>query len=136
MAQFLIGAAILFILVNLYYFFTNKTYRKSYFSTALFLKLFLVLTGVLFGFTLIYYALSTQEVILVKTLTGMEPVDHSFWNLLYFSGVTLFSVGYGDMLPLGAARFFSLLESILGILLPAAYFMKALDQSNQGKKEE
>lgn len=131
MAQFLIGAAILIISTNLYYFFTNKTYKKSYFSTALFMKLFFVLTGVMVGFALLYYALALQDIVLVKTITDKQPIDHSFWNLLYYSGVTLLSVGYGDMLPIGAARFFSLLEASIGILLPTAYFFKAMDQSKE-----
>ncbi|WP_208585532.1 hypothetical protein [Gracilibacillus suaedae] len=32
MAQFLLIAAIIFIIVHLIYFFRNKTYKKSYFS--------------------------------------------------------------------------------------------------------
>ncbi|MFC4024385.1 ion channel [Oceanobacillus longus] len=131
MYNFLIGATIVFIAINLYYFFANKTYRKSYFSTALFLKLFFVLCGVLVGFALLYYLLSLEDVILVESLTNREPVEPTFLNLLYFSGETLFSVGYGDMLPVGSVRFFAIIESAIGVLLPTAYFMKALDSSNK-----
>ncbi|GGM38856.1 LCTB protein [Paraliobacillus quinghaiensis] len=135
MANFLVGAALIFILINLYYFFTNKTYKKSYFSTALFLKLFFVLTGITISFAVLYYALSLQEVILVETITKKQPANHSFGNLLYFSGVTILSIGYGDLIPVGPARFFSLFEAAIGVLLPTAYFIKALDQSKQGKEK-
>ncbi|WP_117161620.1 potassium channel family protein [Paraliobacillus sp. X-1268] len=131
MSQFLVGLAILIIVFNLYYFFNNKAYKKSYFSTVLFMKLFFVLTGVMIGFALLYYALALQDVVLVQTITDKQPIDHSFWNLLYYSGVTLLSVGYGDMLPVGAARFFSLLEAAIGVLLPTAYFIKAIDHSKK-----
>lgn len=131
MTQALFIAAIIFILLNLVYFFTNKTYRKSYFSTALFLNLFFVLTGVLIGFTFIYYLLSLNGTILVTSLSSGDSVNPSFWDLLYFSGETLLSVGYGDMLPVGMARFFALIESAIGVLLPTAYFLKALDSSNE-----
>lgn len=133
MVTFLIGATILFIAINLYYFFTNKTYRKSTFSSALFLKLVSVMLSMLLGFAGIYYLLSLNAVILVQNLSSMKPIENTFLNVLYFSGETLVSVGYGDMIPIGPARFFAILESMLGILLPTAYFMKSLDLS---KKEE
>lgn len=75
MANFLFGATIVFIAANLVYFFTNKTYRKSKFSTALFLKLFFVLTGVLVGFAFLYYVLSLNEVVLVENIKSRKPVD-------------------------------------------------------------
>ncbi|MFG6116908.1 potassium channel family protein [Halobacillus sp. MO56] len=130
MANFLFGATIVFIAANRVYFFTNKTYRKSKFSTALFLKLFFVLTGVLVGFAFLYYVLSLNEVVLVENIKSRKPVDPTFPNLLYFSGVTLLTIGYGDIVPIGVARFFAVLESSIGVLLPTAYFMKALVSSN------
>ncbi|MFD2658214.1 potassium channel family protein [Gracilibacillus thailandensis] len=129
MSQFLLIAAILFIIIHLVYFFRNKTYKKSYFSTALFMKLFFVLCGVTFGFSLLYYALSFEETVIVQDLSAETPVEHSFSNLLYFSGVTILSIGYGDMIPVNTARFFALLQAAIGVLLPTAYFIKALDQS-------
>lgn len=136
MTYVLVILTIVFILLNLVYFFRNKTYRQSYFSTALFMKLFIVMMGVLFGFGVLYYILSLKEVILITSLSSRKPIDPDFLDLLYFSGETLFSVGYGDMLPVGFARFFALFESMIGILLPTAYFMKALDLSNQSKNDE
>ncbi len=130
-STFLIGATIVFIAINLYLFFTNKTYRKSTFSSALFLKLVLVMFSMLVGFAVIYYLLSLQDLILVQSLSSMKPIEITFLTLLYFSGETLVSVGYGDMLPVGPARFFAILESLLGILLPTAYFMKSLDLSKK-----
>ncbi|SDC20829.1 potassium channel LctB [Pelagirhabdus alkalitolerans] len=129
MANALVGIALLFILANLYYFFTNKQYKQSYFSTALFLKLFFVLLGVTIGFTLIYYALSFGDVILVHEGHSGEAIDPNFSDLMYFSGTTMLSVGYGDIVPVGAARFFSLIQASLGVLLPTAYFLKAMDNS-------
>ncbi|TKD72658.1 two pore domain potassium channel family protein [Pseudalkalibacillus hwajinpoensis] len=133
MINFLIGATILFIAINLFYFFSNKTYKKSTFSSALFLKLFFVLLGVLVGFTFLYYLLSMKETIIVQSLSSRKPIEPTLLNLFYFSGETLLSVGYGDILPIGPARFFAIIESMIGILLPTAYFMKAIDLSNQSK---
>ncbi|RNA66616.1 ion channel [Alteribacter keqinensis] len=129
----LIGMTILFILANLYYFFTSKSYKKSYFDPAMFYKLFFVLLGVTFGFAVLYYILSFNEVVLrVNDPTG-EAAEHTFLNMLYFSGVTILSVGYGDFVPVGSTRLFSLIQAALGLLLPAAYFMKAFSSGSNGE---
>ncbi|KAB8127935.1 two pore domain potassium channel family protein [Gracilibacillus oryzae] len=130
MANVLIIIAVVFIIINLYYFFTDKNYRKSYLSTILLRKLFFVVFGLTFGFALIYYALSFNETVVVQSLSSMTPIEPTFGNLLYFSGETILSVGYGDMVPVNSARFFSLLQASLGVLLPTAYFLKALDKSS------
>ncbi len=145
MVNALVVVTLIFICINLIYFFRNQTYRQSYFSTALFFKLFIVMTSVLVGFGVLYYLLSLKDVVLITSLSSRKPIAPDFLDLLYFSGETLFSVGYGDMLPIGVTRLFALLESMIGILLPTAYFMKALDVSknqqnqpirSQGEDEE
>ncbi|WP_223703535.1 ion channel [Sutcliffiella deserti] len=127
----LIGLTIVFIVVNLFYFFTNKTYKKSYASSTLFYKLFFVMLSITLGFAALYYLLSFQEDILrVGGPTG-EEANSDFLTYLYFSGVTTLAVGYGDLVPMGSARFFSLIQASLGFLLPSAYFMKALGSSSE-----
>ncbi|MFC3041574.1 ion channel [Virgibacillus xinjiangensis] len=49
--------------------------------------------------------------------------------------VTILSVGYGDLVPVGPARLFALLEAGIGLLLPSAYFMKAISSSDNKKEE-
>ncbi|UOQ49232.1 ion channel [Gracilibacillus caseinilyticus] len=134
MSQVIILAAIIFIIIQLVYFFTNKTYKDSYFSGVLFKKLFFVLTAITFGFAVLYYALSFQETVVVQSLSSNKPIDPTLGNLLYFSGVTMLSVGYGDMLPVNSARFFALIQAGIGVLLPTAYFLKAIQQSNSNKE--
>lgn len=130
----LIGITIIFMIVNLYYFFNNKSFKNSYFSSILFYKLFFVLLGFTIGFACLYYLLSLNGVVLkVNDPTG-DVADVTFLDSLYFSGVTILSVGYGDLVPVGSARFFSLIEASIGLLLPTAYFMKALTSS--GEKDE
>ncbi|PKR77621.1 metal transporter [Halalkalibacillus sediminis] len=134
MSTFLIVLAVIFFVVNLYYFFTNKSYKYSYFSSVLFFKLFVVLLGITISFGLLYYALSLNHVVLNNT--SGNPVNVTFWNAMYFSGETILSVGYGDLVPVGSARFFALLEAACGLLLPTAYFIKALDGSRKNKNED
>lgn len=47
-----------------------------------------------------------------------EPLgDSSFWTSLYFSVVTISSLGYGDMQPLGISRILACAEVLLGLAL-------------------
>lgn len=130
-SSILIGLTIVFLAMNLFYFFTNKTYKKSYVNSALFLKLFFVMVGLTFGFAVLYYLLSSNEVILKISDNTGEQAPEDFMTFLYFSGVTMLSVGYGDLIPVGSARFFALIQASLGLLLPTAYFMKALGGSSE-----
>ncbi|GKS83381.1 hypothetical protein AVMA1855_04535 [Acidovorax sp. SUPP1855] len=40
---------------------------------------------------------------------------------LYFSGLTFTTIGYGDITPMGFARFLAVLEGLLGIVLSSAF---------------
>lgn len=44
----------------------------------------------------------------------------TFWEALYFSGLTFTTIGYGDITPIGFARFLAVLEGMLGIVLSSA----------------
>lgn len=53
-------------------------------------------------------------------LAGHDPGEGAYPALLYFSFVTLTTVGYGDVLPLSQqARALANLESLIGVLYPA-----------------
>ncbi|MCA0971609.1 potassium channel family protein [Halobacillus litoralis] len=134
MVNVLIMLTFLLIGASIVYFFQNKTFKQSYFNAALFLKLFVVMAVVLIGFTFIYYLLSLRGVVLVQSLSSMTVIEPTLVNLLYFSGETIFSVGYGDMLPVGPTRFFAILQSMIGILLPTAYFARTISEAGKHKQ--
>ncbi|MFC3040533.1 ion channel [Virgibacillus xinjiangensis] len=130
-----IGVTILFLIINLYYFFTNKDFKKSYASPALFFKLVYVFISITLGFAVLYQLLSLEEAVLVINDPTGQPASESFLTHLYYSGVTILSVGYGDLVPVGPARLFSLVEAGIGLLLPSAYFMKAISSSRNEEEE-
>ncbi len=132
LANILVLGAILFIFFNLIYFFKNKEFQYSYFSKKMFYKLFFVLAGITVAFAVLYYGLGANGTVLKYSLPDGQAVPHRFTNYLYFSGVTILSVGYGDYLPVGHLRFFALIEAAIGLLLPSAYFMKMLNSKNGG----
>ena len=54
-------------------------------------------TGLIFGFALLHWSRGTA-------LAMRNQEDDSFGAQLYFSGSTFFTLGYGDLVPIRAAR--------------------------------
>ena len=52
----------------------------------------------------------------------------SFWEALYFSGVSFSTIGYGDMSPLGITRLFAVLEGVLGILTCSGFLVSIVNK--------
>lgn len=136
LSSIIVGITIIFIVLHLIYFITKKDYKKSYINIALFYKIFFIFLSVTVGFAILYHILAMEQVILRMNSGSMKPADDSFLTHLYFSGVTILSVGYGDLVPVGAARFFALIESSIGIILPTAYFIRTLGNSERSQQEE
>ncbi|HEV3143332.1 MAG TPA: potassium channel family protein [Gemmataceae bacterium] len=64
--------------------------------------------GLVVGFALLHWSLSTA-------VSFARESDNSFMGYLYFSGTTFFTLGYGDMVPLGLwGRVLSVGEAGLG----------------------
>lgn len=45
---------------------------------------------------------------------------------LYFSAITLFSVGYGDIAPIGIGRILAVSEALIGYTIPAAFVARTV----------
>ena len=105
--------------------------KESRFSRELFYTLLIIYSIVITGFALIYFILSFQGIVLVEH-DGLHQVNmigsliHSF----YFSGVTLLTIGYGDIIPVGIGRFIALLEALLGYVLPTAFVLRLVQTRN------
>ncbi|MRH44668.1 two pore domain potassium channel family protein [Aquibacillus halophilus] len=122
---------------SLYSFFYQKSYKRSYFSREIFYTMIIVYFIVLTSFGLLYFVLSFNGVLLIEggklqDVGALESLAHS----LYFSGVTLMTVGYGDITPIGWGRLLALIEALIGYILPAAFFLKIWQYSNEQKEEE
>jgi hypothetical protein len=51
-----------------------------------------------------------------KSLVNMQNGNKAnFFELIYFNFVTILTIGYGDFSPTGIGRFFSVLESFIGV---------------------
>jgi ion channel len=67
-------------------------------------------------------------------LAGGHPVDMSLRGLgtaIYFSFVTATSVGYGDVVPLGAVRVLAVAEAVAGLLIFGAVVAKFVSRRQE-----
>jgi len=63
----------------------------------------------------LYHPLVYKDTLLSETVTAPEkPVTH-FPEILYFNFITILTVGYGDLHPVGIGRFLAALEALIGV---------------------
>ncbi|WP_066299897.1 ion channel [Bacillus sp. FJAT-29937] len=93
-----------------------------------FIYLAFIYVTVMIGFGLIYILLDINGYTVFTE--GTVGLDGDFLNKLetgfYFSAVTLFSVGYGDIAPIGIGRMIAVLEALIGYTIPAAFVFRAV----------
>src|SRR5690625_4202239 len=94
--------------------------RDSRFSLELFYSFVIIFIIVIVGFGLIYFILSFQGIILVehgelRQVSILGSIIHS----MYFSGVTMLTIGYGDITPIGIGRLIAVIKALIGYMLPS-----------------
>lgn len=100
----------------------NKTKR---FSMEIFYTLLVVYIIVIIGFALLYFIFSFHRVLLVeggelRQVSVIGTLIHS----TYFSGVTMLTIGYGDITPIGYGRLIALIQALIGYILPTAFVLR------------
>lgn len=101
---------------------------NAFFSLYNLATLFLIYTTVLIAFGLSYVVLEEMGFAVLKE-DGESLNAHSFQLVevcLYFSAVTLLSVGYGDISPIGIGRWIAIAEALIGYTLPFAFVMRSV----------
>src|SRR5690625_4844909 len=75
-------------------------------SLEIFYTLLLIYVIVILGFGLIYFLLSFYEETIIDNVNDAPlTIGGLLLRCFYFSGVTLLTIGYGDVTPLGIGRF-------------------------------
>lgn len=93
----------------------------------------LIYATVMAGFGLLYYLLDLKG-IWVLSDESMRPSTSSYERMstsMYFSAITLFSVGYGDIAPVGVGRAIAVFEALVGYTIPAAFVTRAMLDQNR-----
>ncbi|WP_227938032.1 ion channel [Alkalihalobacillus deserti] len=95
-----------------------------------FALLVLVYITVMLSFSILYLGLELMGIQVLKEGNACVggTVSHLIEDIVYFSAVTLLSVGYGDLVPVGIGRFISIVEALFGYLLPAAFVITSVIQ--------
>lgn len=95
-----------------------------------FLSFLIICTNVIIFFTIIYLIL---DLLNLGSLIEHHPDFYfkSMWfdklsRALYFSAITLLSVGYGDITPYGLSRVIAVIEAMFGYILPAVITVEYL----------
>ncbi|OLO28233.1 ion transporter [Alkalihalophilus pseudofirmus] len=118
-----ISIAVLGVLMSILLLLKNRPLRGQALSLRNFVVLFTVYITITVGFGLLYMALEMAGFTVLTE--GKRHVGGSVLHLLedtmYFSAVTLLSVGYGDIAPLGFGRPIAMVQALIGYVLPAAF---------------
>ncbi|KHF41277.1 potassium channel family protein [Halalkalibacter okhensis] len=101
-----------------------------------FTLLLLVYITVILSFSNLYLGLEMLGIAVLKEGNSHVEgtVNHLIEDIVYFSAVTLLSVGYGDLVPVGIGRIIAMVQALFGYLLPAAFVVTSVLQV--AKKEE
>ena len=101
--------------------------------------LFLVYLTMIIAFGCVYLSFIIMDVPVLQEgqmdlsnmpLTPLARIQ----TVLYFSAVTLLSVGYGDVTPIGIGRWIAIIEALIGYLMPAAFFVTTIVDYRESSK--
>ncbi|MCM3217942.1 ion channel [Niallia taxi] len=127
---FLLAMIIFFIMMSLRTLFVPYRLKEKWVSFENFLYLFFVYITIMIGFGLIYTLLQLNGVQVYNESQQIFASSLHFLDELqtgiYFSGITLFSVGFGDLTPIGLGRLIVVIEALIGYTIPAAFVARAV----------
>lgn len=95
---------------------------------------------IMLGFGMLYLLLDLKGYHILKDAAASSGSGAFFSRLgtsIYLSAVTLFSVGFGDVAPVGIGRLLVIIEALLGYTIPAAFVVRTyidFDPASRDKK--
>ncbi|MED1441458.1 ion channel [Aeribacillus composti] len=123
-----VGTGIMFCLVMSIRTMFSAVKRGTFLTFETVYLISLVYASFLLGFGVIYLIL-TQYGFPILAESGRPLYGTYLENLttcLYFSAVTLFSVGYGDITPFGIGRWIAIVQAMIGYILPTVVVAKTM----------
>lgn len=93
---------------------------------------------ILIGFALIYLLFELQNHSVI--LDNGKRVEGDFFQQLqtsfYFSAMTMFSVGYGDISPIGMGRMVATIQAFVGYALPVAFVIRTVSELDKHERNK
>lgn len=94
------------------------------------LSLFILYLNIVIIFSILYMFLDYYQIGYIvdhySTSVHQEQWLDRFTRSVYFSAITLMSVGYGDITPFGWSKAIAIIEAMVGYILPTALVIKYL----------
>ncbi|MBU9719830.1 potassium channel family protein [Litchfieldia alkalitelluris] len=131
-AMFIASAGVIVSLVLLL---RNQPPEGRRISTRNFIILIIVYATVMSGFAVIYMGLELlgQSVLVEGETLEFTSLGHLIEDVMYFSAVTMLTVGYGDITPQGIGRWVAMVQALIGYLLPVAFVVTTVIYSEERK---
>ena len=102
--------------------------QEKYLSWQSFIYLLFIYSTIMIGFGLVYFLFLQNGFIVFaeneKIISG--DILERLGVCIYFSGITLFSIGYGDVVPIGIGRIIAIIEGMVGYTIPAAFVVRTV----------
>lgn len=120
---FIMILAVAGIFMSLILLLKNQPPERQRISVINFVVLLLVYATVMGAFGIIYICLELLgfPVLIEGERLHYKTFFHLVEDVLYFSAVTMLTVGYGDITPQGIGRWVAMIQALIGYILPAAF---------------
>lgn len=125
--------AVIAVLRSIQLLWSSARESNRFFSLYNLISLFLIYTTILIAFALSYVVLEESGFSVLQE-DGKMITSHSFSLVevcLYFSAITLLSVGYGDVTPIGIGRWIAIVEALIGYTMPFAFVVRTVMETEK-----
>ncbi len=116
----------IFMALRLLFFPARFKYKEVSFENFVFLGI--TYAVIMIGFGILYLMLDMKGLYVFNDVELKESIGGGFLakfgTSVYLSAVTLFSVGFGDVAPVGIGRLLAIIEALLGYTIPAAFVVR------------
>lgn len=109
---------------------------KRNISIEVFYTLIVIYLTIITGFGLIYFILSFDNVVLIDMTAKEKSLLEKLTESLYFSGVTMMTIGYGDISPVHIGRIIAIIQALIGYILPTAFVLKIVQTNRSERKRQ
>lgn len=112
--------------LRLLFFPARFKYKEVSFENFVFLGI--TYAVIMIGFGILYLLLDMRGLYVFNDVEmnayASSDFLSKFGTSIYLSAVTLFSVGFGDVAPVGIGRLLAIIEALLGYTIPAAFVVR------------